>query len=311
MEKQQPLTDIHQSEHFEEYLQVNGFAASSRTRIKNALRLFALWCDAQNILVTEVSYNDVMAYVSTCRQRGNKAASIQKKVIELNHYYTFLLSIHEVQDNPCSNIEIKGVKRKTLYETFTTEELETMYHAFASMTLRTGGLGNNIAHKRNKIIVGLMIWQGLRTQELSEMKVSDVQMQQGKINVQGTLRTEGRELKLEAFQLYDMMDYINETRKLILALSGKQTDRLFISIGGGENFGNITQRILEGVRSQDKRVKEIKQIRASVITNWLRVHNIRKVQQMAGHRYVSSTESYQANNMDDLKEDVNRYHPMN
>jgi len=30
---------------------------------------------------------------------------------------------------------------------------------------------------------------------------------------------------------------------------------------------------------------------------------------MAGHRYVGSTEAYQVNNMDDLKEDVNRYHP--
>ena len=35
-----------------------------------------------------------------------------------------------------------------------------------------------------------------------------------------------------------------------------------------------------------------KQIRASVITKWLRMYNLREVQYLVGHRYISSTESY-------------------
>jgi integrase/recombinase XerD len=31
---------------------------------------------------------------------------------------------------------------------------------------------------------------------------------------------------------------------------------------------------------------------------------------MAGHRYVSSTEAYLVNDMDDLQEDINKYHPI-
>lgn len=33
-------------------------------------------------------------------------------------------------------------------------------------------------------------------------------------------------------------------------------------------------------------------------------------QYMAGHRYVSSTERYQLNNIDDLKNEVQQHHPM-
>jgi phage regulator Rha-like protein len=38
-----------------------------------------------------------------------------------------------------------------------------------------------------------------------------------------------------------------------------------------------------------------KQLRASVIVKWLKIYNLRKVQYMAGHRYISATEAYRQN----------------
>ncbi len=54
----------------------------------------------------------------------------------------------------------------------------------------------------------------------------------------------------------------------------------------------------------------MKQLRTSVITHWLKNYNLREVQYMAGHRYVSSTEAYQINDLDDLIEDIGKYHPL-
>jgi integrase/recombinase XerD len=96
---------------------------------------------------------------------------------------------------------------------------------------------------------------------------------------------------------------------MILVVTGKNTDALFLSLGSGDKFHNLMDKLLKQLKKQNSRIKDIKQLRASVITNWLKVHNIRKVQHLSGHRFVSSTEAYQANNMDDLKEDVNKYHP--
>ena len=300
----------YKQEKFFEYLQLKKYTLETCTGVVKTISRFAQWAEAANIPLLDVSYNDVMAYVAHCRNKRNSARTLQIVVLHLRFYYAFLLSENDVQDNPCTNIEIKGVKRKILYETFTPEELENLYRAYAALAISKSGVGSRIAHKRNKVLLGLVIYQGIRSQELAVMTVADINLREGKIKIEGSLRTEGRELKLEAFQLYDMMDYINETRKLILALSGKETNALFTTIGGGEHFSNITDKLLRALRKIDKRVKEIKQLRGSVITNWLKVHNIRKVQYMAGHRYVSSTENYQVNNMDDLKEDVNRYHPM-
>ena len=295
--------DIYKEEVFTEYLQLKKYSKQTREGIMKSVRRFVSWCESENLTITEVSYNDVMAYVSYCREKGNKSRTLQITVHEIKLYYNFLLNQNEVGDNPCTNVTIKNVKRKTLYETFTSEELEIIYRTFAHTA-------SSLTHKRNKVIVGLIIYQGLRTQELAELKINDVNMREGKIRIEGAARTGARELKLEAHQLYEIMDYINETRKVILSLTKKQTNKLFTSMGTSENLSNTMQQILQALQKQDSRIKEMKQLRASVITNWLKVHNIRKVQYMAGHRFVSSTESYQANNMDDLKEDVNRYHPL-
>lgn len=58
-------------------------------------------------------------------------------------------------------------------------------------------------------------------------------------------------------------------------------------------------------------VKDIKQIRASVITYWLKTHNIREVQYMAGHRYIPSTERYAQDNLENLHEMIESLNPIN
>jgi len=52
------------------------------------------------------------------------------------------------------------------------------------------------------------------------------------------------------------------------------------------------------------------QLRASVIVKWLKQYNLREVQYLAGHRYISSTESYQQSEMEGLSEEVNQFHPL-
>jgi site-specific recombinase XerD len=64
------------------------------------------------------------------------------------------------------------------------------------------------------------------------------------------------------------------------------------------------------VRKIYPNVKNAKHIRASVIAKWVKMHNLRKAQYLAGHRYISSTESYLQNDMEGLKEEVDKFHPM-
>ncbi len=64
------------------------------------------------------------------------------------------------------------------------------------------------------------------------------------------------------------------------------------------------------VRELNPNVINGKHIRASVITKWLKMYNLREVQYLAGHRYISSTESYLQNDMEGLQEEVQQFHPL-
>ena len=57
-------------------------------------------------------------------------------------------------------------------------------------------------------------------------------------------------------------------------------------------------------------VKNAKQIRACMITECFKVHNLRKAQYLAGHRYISSTEHFLEDEIEGLKEEINQSYPL-
>jgi integrase/recombinase XerD len=64
------------------------------------------------------------------------------------------------------------------------------------------------------------------------------------------------------------------------------------------------------LQALNKKVINAKQIRSSAIITWLKQYHLRQVQYMAGHKYVSSTERYQLNHIDELQTAIQEHHPM-
>jgi len=42
----------------------------------------------------------------------------------------------------------------------------------------------------------------------------------------------------------------------------------------------------------------------------LKIYNLRQAEHLCGHRFVSSTEGYLVNDLDDLSEEIEKYHPI-
>ena len=308
-------------EKFNEWLQIKGYSRKSIESIMIAVNYFIAWSEQENISdITEVTHNDVMAYIQYQNIRGVCKKTVAHYVMHTEKYYNFLMSEDEINDNPCSNIKIKGIKRKVLYDILKPDELEKLYEDYITepTIIKTEQMKNpppqqlqTLARKRNKVMLGLIIYQAVRSEEIMQLKTSDVKLREGKIFIAGARRSNERTLKLESHQLYDMLDYINDTRKQILhhQKNAAPIQDLFMSINGSIHFKNALALLVKQLQKINSKVKSIDQLRASVIVHWLQQYNLRKVQIMAGHRYVSSTESYKANNMEELKEDIKNYHP--
>lgn len=286
---------------FDYYLYGKRLSEASRKSIIKQVKAFLLWMEAESIPdITAVSYNDVMAYVKHCKSAGNTSKTIALKLTFLNHYFMWLVKEEEIKENPVTNIRVQGIQRKHLHHYLKKEELDNLYHAFNPM---------GAAGMRNKVLLGMVVYQALRVEELTNLAVKSLQLKEGKIRVEGGRKANTRTLTLEAHQVVDLLQYISEARKELLEQTGKETDQLFTSSGTGDKLLNTMQYILAQVKKQHPEVKDWKQLRASVIAYWIAVHGLRKAQYLAGHRYISSTEEYQQQDLDELQEDIDKFHP--
>ncbi|PPK92241.1 integrase/recombinase XerD [Nonlabens xylanidelens] len=190
------------------------------------------------------------------------------------------------------------------------EELEDLYYSYDV------DIVNMLSRKRNKIMLGLLVYQGITTSELQRLKVEDVQLYKGKINILGTKKTGSRELELKPWQLMELMQYINEIRPELLNQStciersrNEETDLLFFNKGKSTSLSNPLYALTKELKKINNTFINMQQIRNSVIVDWLSKNNLRKVQYMAGHKYISSTEKYQQDDLESLHETVNMFHP--
>jgi site-specific recombinase XerD len=290
---------------------------SPKTIITNIriVEYFRQWAARENIFeLEEISYQDAMMFISWSSKHGASQKTIGNYLNHVGKFYNFLLSEKMVTVNPVAHIKVQGIKRKVYYDILNVEELQTLYNLYpTSIVIQDKHMPpqskNILSRKRNKVILSLLIYQGLRVEEISALELQDLQLREGKITIHAKRRTAARIMKLESHQVYELMDYIHETRKEFLEVKGV-TSQLFLQWKTKDNFHNITHLILTHLRTINSRVKNFDQLRASVITAWLKQYDLRKVQYLAGHKYVSSTEEYKANNIDELQDDVTKYHPL-
>jgi site-specific recombinase XerD len=286
---------------FNQYLKKLEQSTKSIASCETAVNLFLNWMKKQSIEPEQGSYADVLAYMKYCQKNGATQRTIQNYLNMIKHFYGYLIEQKQIEVNPVTGIKVQGVKRKSLYHIFKPEELHAIYNSYQDESLKG---------KRNKIMLSLLVYQGVKTEELIKLEVRDVKLKEGKIEIPGGLKSERRILQLESHQVLEFYDYVNNTRKEILTKSGQQTDKLFVSIEGGDSLDSCMHRLMFWVRRKNKLVINAKQLRASVIVKWLKVYNLRKVQYLAGHRYISATEAYKQNEMEGLTEEVNQFHPL-
>lgn len=285
---------------FETYLKNKQYSNTTITTFERVTKQFLEWLSNENIEEEQVRYQDILAYMKHCSlKRGYSQRSVQHTVIIIRHYFSYLEDIGSVNSNPVKGIKVHGVKRKTLYHIIEPLELASIYENFQAETL---------SQRKNKVIVGILVFQGLKTEEVDKLTVAHVRLKEGKVQVPGSKQGNGRTLSLEPQQIMDMNEYVSQIRPQILGKSGQRTDRLFVSIEGGSK---LRLHFLMGIlRNQNAKIEKADQIRASVIVKWLRQYNLRQTQYFAGHRFISSTEAYLPNDMEGLTEEINRFHPL-
>lgn len=285
---------------FNQYLESRNYSIKTIESYEKLLAKFLKWLKEENLEAERATYNDIMAYIRYATERGGNKRYLQMQVTIIRHYYNYLVRIKKVKDNVTTNINIKGTRRRLPHDILNPDELEQIYQNYPV---------NGIIGKRNKAMLGLMIYQGLGTEDLGRLEEAHLKLNESKIYIPARRRSNNRTLDLMPEQVKYLQEYITKVRPLLLELTDKETHLLFTSWGSSERFSNMQSVMLRNIKRYMPQVKSTEQIRMSVIAEWVKKTNLREAQYLAGHRYVSSTELYQQTNMEDLKKDVQAFHP--
>jgi integrase/recombinase XerD len=218
-------------------------------------------------------------------------------MLAVRYYFTWLQNQGQISYNPAAGISLKGAIRTVPHDLLEKAELEQLYESYAIKDERT---------HRNKVIVGLLVYQGLTREELETIRPEHLKLREGKIHIPATGKQNSRILPLQPHQILDLQEYT----LLIRPKLQSRSERLFTGRNDTENLKNSLLHLNHALRKLNPKVKHAVQIRQSVITEWLKEKDLRTVQYMAGHRYVSSTERYQVTNLEDLKDALNKHHPL-
>ena len=285
---------------FKSYLQGKEYSNTSIATYERFTNQFLEWTQKENLPTEQTRYQDILSYMKHCTGKKNYSQrTVQHMLITLSHYFDYLQETGVINSNPAKGIKVQGVKRKTLYHILEPSELHAIYNTYEATTP---------SQKKNKVITGMLVYQGLKTEELDRMEIRDVKLKEGKIEIAGSRRSNARTLSLEPHQVLDVYEYAMQVRPQILEKAKQETDKFFVSTEGGDKLR--MDFLMKQLRKQNNKIENGDQLRASVIVKWLKQYNLREVQYMAGHRYISSTEAYKQNEMEGLSEEVNLYHPL-
>jgi integrase/recombinase XerD len=244
------------------------------------------------------------AYIGRLRKRYSNPKTVSRILSSIKAYYSFLSHSGQRNDNPAQSIRLRDKQNRDiqLQDLFTEHELESLLERQERYVLLAA---------RNKVLTGLLIYQGLLPSELENLTVNDINLNEGTVYTKGAAKTNARTLKLKTPQIMVLHEYIHEIRPKLI----KSPSEPFLLMGARAEpmkAEDITKHVKRSFKARFKdRKVNCQAIRQSVLTNLLKARNdLRIVQVFAGHKNPGTTEKYKQSDTEALKTAIERFHPM-
>lgn len=259
------------------------------------------------ITAEELTYGNLLKYAKYLQaEKKYERASTNNELRAVKLYYDYLIAKGKLMENPAEDMAIRGKRIKVISNLLSEEELEDLYYSYDIEHYDTFFKATKL---RDKVVLGLMVFQGVTGIELYHLQEEYIQLNKGKIDIPSTRRSNSRTLKLQPGQIIELMTYLNETRPyLAQKITTNNNEQLIY--GSLNQLHTITGRIIKNLKKYNRKVSSYGQLRSSIIVNWLSRYNLRQVQYLARHRYISSTEKYVQDDLENLNEIVNNFHPL-
>ncbi|HAX62268.1 MAG TPA: site-specific tyrosine recombinase XerD [Elusimicrobia bacterium] len=280
---------------FISYISVEkGLAKNTAIAYKRDLENFFTYLTDHSLNLPEITEEHITDYLWERKLSKKSATTIFREQEAIKGFYKFLFTEGHIKQNPATQLKSPKLE-KYLPDTLTIEEVEKLLEA-PDLTKPKG--------IRDKAILETLYATGMRVSELTELKISDINLDVGFTKCFGKGSKE-RIVPIGSKAIGTIKNHLATRKKkdadfLFLNPSGKKISRISIwkIIKKNAKIAGITKKISPHT------------LRHSFASHILeRGADLRTIQEMLGHSSISTTQIYTHIDKKFLKKQHKKFHP--
>ncbi len=246
----------------------------------------------------KITKQHIRNFIARLKRKNNTASSISRKMSAIRSFHKYMLIEKIIYTNVTIGISLPK-KEKRLPLVLSVNEIDALMIAAD---------GDDPLELRNRAMLELLYGSGLRITELIELRLADLHLNMGFINVTGKGNKE-RIVPIGDEGQYALKRYLDKGRSVLKKVQG---DIIFVN-----NRGNKISRV--GFYKTLKRLAIKAGITKDISPHTLRHSfashllengvDLRMVQELLGHEDISTTQIYTHINKKQLKSVYEEFHP--
>ena len=297
-------TVINYEEAFVNYLRYerNMSPETIRAYEKDLHQFIRFFSKGDGIPVTpgEITSLQVREYLADLRDKNYQKTTVVRKLATIRSFYKFLQKKGHVMASPLTEIQTPKVEKR-LPHFLAVEEVERLLSAPQGTTFQS---------LRDRAILEVLYSTGLRVSELTSLNVADIDITGEILKARGKGRRE-RIMPMGRPALDSVARYI-EARSAVPRINESDPDALFLN-----RFGDrLSSRSIRKIMDKYIKVTGLNEktsphtLRHSFATHLLnRGANLRMVQELLGHKHLSTTQIYTHVTTQAMKTVLQESHP--
>jgi integrase/recombinase XerC len=248
----------------------------------------------------EISHRDIREWIVFLLDDAEiSVSSVNRKLSSLKAYFKYLRKQGYVEVNPTLKV-ISPKKQKRLPEFVDRQGMDKLFDEIE--------FEKSFEGYRDRLILQLLYHTGIRLSELIGIKLSDIDLNEGKLKILGK-RNKERYVPITGELIQSLQDYCKwRDDKSIENVS----DSLFLTSKGGEIYPSLVYAI---VKTNLNLVTTIKKKSPHVIRHSFATHmlnngaDLHTIKELLGHASLAATQVYTHNTFEKIKKIYNQAHP--
>lgn len=255
----------------------------------------------ENVHILDVTLEHLESFFAGLRDLGICPKSQARILSGIRSFFHFLILGNYLETDPCELLESPQTGFQ-LPEVLTLSEIDTLIESI-DLSTREG--------QRNRAILETLYSCGLRVSELSNLKLSNLYLEEGFIKVEGKGNKQ-RLVPISPRAIRELQLYFIDRNTM--HIQSQFEDYVFIS-RKGKNISRIMVFCI--IKSLAENIGLTKKISPHTFRHSFATHlleggaNLRAIQCMLGHESITTTEIYTQIDKNRLRSEIIEHHPRN